>query len=189
MDTEILRPETLTDIVGHTEPKRILTEYLRPPYKGAVFLTGPPGIGKTTLALCAAKTLGFEPYEINASRSIRSYADVEALRDACASPVQIHSFILGNHRTTCVILDEIDGSDPHAQGKLVAWMKDPSRKVPIVCTGNDVPAVFKRNKDVVTIVKCFPPRPHEIQSMFTQDVSVILKECQYDVRRILHHIQ
>ena len=191
MDTEIHRPEKLNDVFGHEEPKKILENYLtKKPFLGAVFLTGTPGIGKTTLALCAARTFGFEPLEINASRNIRSYTDVEKLKDACASSIQIHSFLTTDKRTTCLLLDEIDGSDPHAQSKIIAWIKDENRKVPIICTGNDVPINFKRNKDFITIVRCYPPRTQEIQTMFPDtDITSIVKECQFDVRRMIHRLQ
>ena len=189
MDSETTRPEFLDDVLGHDEPKQILKDYLtQKPYTKAVFLTGSPGIG-TTMALCAARTFGFVPLEINASRSIRSFTDVEKLKDACGAPVQIQSLLLQNSKITCVLLDEIDGSDPHAQAKVMAWIKDPLRKVPILCTGNDVPTIFKRNKDFIEIVRCFPPRQHEIQKMFKTDIAPILKECQFDVRRMIHRLQ
>ena len=191
MDSETTRPEYLDDVLGHEEPKQILKQYLtNKPYTKAVFLTGSPGIGKTTMALCAARTFGFDPLEINASRSIRSFADVEKLKDACGSAIRIHSFLRGNMKTTCVLLDEVDGSDPHAQAKIMAWIKDPFRVVPILCTGNDVPTIFKRNKDFIEIVRCFPPRQHEIQKMFPNtDITPIIKECQFDVRRMIHRLQ
>lgn len=192
MLSETLRPETLTDIVGHEEPKRILKQYLtQKEFKGGIFLTGTPGIGKTTLALCAARTLGFDPLEINASKSIRSFDDIDKLKDACRSSVNIHAFLRQQPQTrTCVILDEVDGSDPHAQRKIVEWLKDPSRKVPVLCTGNDVPMIFKRNPEIIEVIRCFPPRPSELQGIFPNvDINSIVKECNYDVRRIMHRIQ
>jgi hypothetical protein len=87
-------------------------------------------------------------------------------------------------------LDEIDGSDPHAQGKIINWIKDTTRKVPVICTGNEIPTLFKRNTETIEIVRCFPPRASDLEGMFDNvDVPTVLKECQYDVRRMLNHLQ
>ena len=193
MYSETYRPSSLEDVIGHVDAKESLRKYLTTPgFPRAVMLTGSPGIGKTTLALAAAKSLGFEPLEINASRSIRSFEDVEKIKDACRSAVSIHVFMRGDrHRKTCVILDEIDGSDPHAQGKIIDWIKDRDRKVPILCTGNELSTIFKRNADFIEIIRCFPPRAMDIQGIFT-DLSInedVVKECQYDIRKVIHRVQ
>lgn len=191
MYAETFRPDSLDDVIGHQEAKHSLRTYLGTTgFHRAVMLTGPPGIGKTTLALASAKTMGFYPLEINASRSIRSYEDVTRIKDACRSTVNIHSFMRGDrNHITCVILDEVDGSDPHAQGKIVEWIRDPSRKVPIICTGNELPTIFKRNVDAVEIIRCFPPRASDIQVLFDADITESLKECQHDIRKLIHRMQ
>ena len=75
MLSEAFRPETFDQIIGHTEAKKQLTEYLTANPRGVAFLIlGTAGIGKTTLALTAARTFGYEPLEI------MILADIEDLR-------------------------------------------------------------------------------------------------------------
>ena len=84
MLSETYRPQTFKDIIGHTEAKSILQKYLETnPRTKSVLISGSPGIGKTTMALAAARTFEYEPLEINASRSLRSHEDVTSLRDSC----------------------------------------------------------------------------------------------------------
>jgi hypothetical protein len=192
MYAEIYRPTNLSDVIGHDDAKKALRTYLTTPgFPKAVMLTGSPGIGKTTLAIAAAKTMDFDPLEINASRAIRSYEDVERIKDACRSAVNIFSFMKGDvTRKTCVILDEVDGSDPHAQARIVQWIQDVNRKVPIICTGNELPTIFKRNTDQINIIRCFPPRASDIQSLFLHmNIHESIKECQHDIRKLIHTIQ
>jgi hypothetical protein len=192
MYAEAYRPTHIDEVFGHTDVKNVLKRYLSgPTFEGTVCLIGSAGIGKTSLVLSAAQTYGFEILELNASRALRSYDDVDKLRDSCRSTVSIASFIRGDiTRRTCVILDEVDGADPHAQASLIHWFRDTTRRVPILCTGNETPTIFKRHSDVVEIVRCFPPSPSDLTALFPNvDIEPLLKECQYDVRRVHHRLQ
>jgi replication-associated recombination protein RarA len=186
MWSETKRPEFLDDVVGHAEVKSILTSYLKtPPYSKAVLLHGPPGIGKTSIALASIRTCGMEPIELNATQ-LRSHEDVARLMSSYRNTRTISSLLRGDTKTSCLVLDEIDGSDSHAQRKLSEWICG-DRTLPILMTCNEVPRIFRMDR--IHIVRCHPPRVEDLEPLFKQDVRAIAIECQHDVRRMLNRLQ
>ena len=74
------------------------------PQEKILMLSGPPGLGKTTLAHVIAEQAGYAVYEMNASDS-RNAAAVEG-----QVKMALESASLKDKRPTLVVIDEIDGA-------------------------------------------------------------------------------
>ncbi|KAM5538065.1 hypothetical protein V8D89_008262 [Ganoderma adspersum] len=77
----------------------------RRPQEKLLLLSGPPGLGKTTLAHVVAQHAGYNVFEINASDARSADVVDERIRPALESGAMI-----GSSRPNLVVIDEIDGA-------------------------------------------------------------------------------
>uniref|UniRef100_A0A8C4QKU7 CTF18, chromosome transmission fidelity factor 18 homolog (S. cerevisiae) n=1 Tax=Eptatretus burgeri TaxID=7764 RepID=A0A8C4QKU7_EPTBU len=82
-----------------------LDDHKRPKYKVAL-LSGPPGLGKTTLVHVVARHAGYNVVEINASDD----RSPEVLRTRVEAATQMRSVLGAAERPNCLLIDEIDGA-------------------------------------------------------------------------------
>ena len=136
----------------------------------ACMVSGPPGIGKSSMVKIIAESLGWGVMEINASDK-RSKAVVESmLKDLCESST-IDYFVKRNaeqrkasaekrrakeiNNKTVIIMDEVDGCSSSDRGGIAALCKIiKNTRMPVVCISND----HSSRKIVSLITHCYDLR-------------------------------
>lgn len=105
--TDKYKPRTLSEVVGNKEAKEKILEWVRAwnkaaPKKRALFIYGPPGVGKTVAVEALANDLNMELVESNAS----DYRTAEAVK-RFAGRASEYSTLFGRKRL--ILFDELDG--------------------------------------------------------------------------------
>ena len=126
---EMYRPKTVDKIIGHRAEIQQIRAWLSHwnhgiPEKRGILVTGPPGIGKTTVIHVLAKEAGYTVTEYNASDT----RSVGALRGMFALGVR-------RLRREVIVMDEVDGLSERGGVVEVATIVRQST-VPVFCIAN-----------------------------------------------------
>ena len=107
------KPTKLSEVIGHKDTLETLYNWLFnwTPKEKPILMTGPPGIGKTTIAHLIAKRCKYDIVEVNASED-RSASAVRKLFLA-AQTASIDT-------KRIMILDEVDGMSSGDRGGISA---------------------------------------------------------------------
>ena len=177
---EKYKPKTVHEIIGHKDQIKELAEFLQgfPSLKRGVLITGPPGIGKTTMAHLVSQACGYAVAEYNAS-STRTVKALEGLN-------QRRLF------KEVIIMDEIDGlSERGGIGEIADMIR--TTQVPIICIANERPPKLKPIINVTQEIKCGRPMKSTIAIALAKKISVpreqiekLCEESGNDIRSILN---
>ena len=75
----------------------------------ACLISGPPGIGKTSMVKLMAEHLGFECCLIDASNKRSKHVIDGMLRELCSSSTMSHHYKKSENKKTIIVMDEVDG--------------------------------------------------------------------------------
>jgi replication-associated recombination protein RarA len=108
---EKYRPRTIADFVGLQRPKKIIGQFAASPYQSAWLFVGPPGVGKTSMALALAAQISAEIHHIPSQK-----CNAQAIEDTC----RMCAYVPLSGGFHLVIVDEADRMTPAAQLALLS---------------------------------------------------------------------
>ncbi|KAM0788007.1 hypothetical protein ACM66B_006207 [Microbotryomycetes sp. NB124-2] len=113
------RDGTFNNSFGAAKENRENNDPFGRPFEKVMLLSGPPGLGKTTLAHVLARQAGYQVLEINASDDRTGKVVEDRIRNALESTALTKEGALAGNRPTCVVIDEIDGAGGGGESSFV----------------------------------------------------------------------
>ncbi|KAK4052058.1 Chromosome transmission fidelity protein 18 [Microbotryomycetes sp. JL201] len=133
------REGTFNSTFGAAKEQRENNDPFGRPFEKVMLLSGPPGLGKTTLAHVLARQAGYQVLEINASDDRTGKVVEERIRNALESTALTKEGGLAGSRPTCVVIDEVDGAGGGGETSFVRTL------VKLVTEGSN-PRSFSKSK-------------------------------------------
>lgn len=146
------QPQTLDECFLPKSARVELENYMKDGDIPSMFFSGPPGIGKTTVALAICKQLDLDFMLINASL----HGNIDTVRTDIAS---FASSIAFNGKKKVIILDEGDGLTAAAQTSLRAAINEYTNNCSFIITANF------RNKIIDALISRFV----EVDFLFSRE--------------------
>ena len=200
---EKYRPQTIEDCILPDSIKKTFQEFLNKGEIPNMLLSGPPGVGKTTVAKALCKQLGVDYYVVNGSDEGRFLDTVRNNAKNFASTVSLTS----ESRHKVIIIDEADNTTSDVQLLLRASIEEFSRNCRFIFTCNYKNKIIEplhsrcavvefsiKGREKQEIATCFFKRVNSIleQERIESDKKVVAELINKhfpDWRRVLNELQ
>ena len=169
---EKYRPKTIDECILPPSIKKTYQSFVETGEIPNMLLSGPPGIGKTTIAKALCHELGADSYLINGSDEGRFLDTVRNNAKNFASTVSLTS----NAKHKVIIIDEADNTSNDVQLSLRAFIEQFSNNCRFIFTCNYIDKIIEplRSRCVIIDFKIKKEIKDEISHLFFKRVKEIL---------------
>tara|TARA_B100000925_G_scaffold285373_1_gene261619 strand:+ start:599 stop:2011 length:1413 start_codon:yes stop_codon:yes gene_type:complete len=216
------KPKTIIDIYGNQKSIEKISKWLDVfknnknipiNFKNAILISGPPGIGKTSISHILLKDKGFDPIEFNASELRTSKILVEKIENILSG--RSIKTMFNKDIKTGIIMDEIDGIESRKEcsaSDIVDLIDNNNKKFkkkkkkkgvvinknPIICICNNVNKSVNPLLSSVIHIEFNKPNDNDIYQLLSKInideklninpilLNLIIPYCQYDFRRTIY---
>jgi replication-associated recombination protein RarA len=135
--SEKYRPRKVAEFVGLPKAKRVLSRFVANPYACSFLFFGPPGVGKTSIALAMAQEMGAEFHHLGSQK-----CNLDNLEEVC----RICQYVPLSGGFHFVLIDEVDSASRAAQLALLSKLDstDAPKGTVFVFTCNSTEALEPR---------------------------------------------